>query len=291
MELQELKYFLLVMECGNFSKAADKGFTTQPNISKNIASLEASIGSPLFERHRSGVVPTATAIALEKRLRLLMVQFDNLLPNEDIPVETSADTLSIGFAENIDLNTVAAGFFRALKGTTEISGIKLRLKSMPVDEIISELVGGQIDLGFVYSVYKRDNTLFNCIAMTRDKPWLYYSLKHDLAAKEDLKLEDFHDATFVACSFNPNQEYVRFNGLPFVPKNVIQTPSLADISLYVNSGIAVTVLGPSQMIGSSPDIRHITLENASAKIGTDAIWLCESKNDLLKYVIPCLLQK
>ena len=40
MDLQQIKYFLLVMKCSSFTEAAKQAYTTQPNISKNISNLE-----------------------------------------------------------------------------------------------------------------------------------------------------------------------------------------------------------------------------------------------------------
>lgn len=288
MELQELKYFLLVMECGSFSKAAEKGFTTQPNISKNIAALENSLQVTLFQRKRNGVVPTPEAIALSKRLRVVMDQMDNLFtqPHKE---EKNLGELCIGFTENMDINIVAASFFQALKSNPRTKHVPIRLKSCKMNEIIPGIEKGNIDLGFVYSVLSVDSSKFNRIAMTREKPRLYYSSKHELAKKENLSIDDFKEATFVLNSYKSDPNYIRFGGLPFKPAHVIFVDSLMEISLYVNSGMGVTILGPSQILQSALDTCYLEIENAHTEVGTDAIWLNNNKKDLLKYVIPCLM--
>lgn len=288
MELQELKYFLLVMECGSFSKAAEKGFTTQPNISKNIAALENSLQVTLFQRKRNGVVPTPEAIALSKRLRVVMDQMDNLFtqPHKE---EKNLGELCIGFTENMDINIVAASFFQALKSNPRTKHVPIRLQSCKMNEIIPGIEKGNIDLGFVYSVLSVDSSKFNRIAMTREKPRLYYSSKHELAKKENLSIDDFKEATFVLNSYKSDPNYIRFGGLPFKPAHVIFVDSLMEISLYVNSGMGVTILGPSQILQSASDTCYLEIENAHTEVGTDAIWLNNNKKDLLKYVIPCLM--
>ena len=290
MDLQELKYFLLVMECGSFSKAAEKGFTTQPNISKHIAALESSLNTTLFERRSNGVIPTADAIAISKRLPFLIEQMEQLLAEPASIASTDYETLHIGFTENMDIDTVAAPFFLALKSSESARLIPIKLQSYPLDDIVPNIENGNIDLGFVYSVLSVDPSLFNRIAVTRGNPRLYYSLKHPLATKEGLTVSDFKDAVFVTHSFKSDQNYVRFNGLPFEPEHMIFADSLTEVSLYVNSGMAVTVLGPSQTFSSNPGICFIELESATSKIGTDAIWLNHNKKDALRAVIPCLLQ-
>ena len=60
MQLQQLIYFVAVAEQGSFNKAAEKLFTTQPNLSKAIQNLENEINVSIFERTTKGVNLTGT---------------------------------------------------------------------------------------------------------------------------------------------------------------------------------------------------------------------------------------
>lgn len=58
MELRQLKYFLGILQHGNFNRAADALFVTQPALSKSMRALEDDLGVDLLERTASGVIPT-----------------------------------------------------------------------------------------------------------------------------------------------------------------------------------------------------------------------------------------
>ena len=47
MELKQLEYFTIVCEKGSFSQAAECLYTSQPNVSKVISSLEKELGRKL----------------------------------------------------------------------------------------------------------------------------------------------------------------------------------------------------------------------------------------------------
>src|SRR4029453_9357248 len=64
MQLQQLRYFLAVAETRHFTQAADLLGVAQPTLSKQIHTLEASLGAPLFERIRGAVALTAAGETL-----------------------------------------------------------------------------------------------------------------------------------------------------------------------------------------------------------------------------------
>ncbi len=58
MTLNELRYILAVQQTGNFRKAAEKTFVTQPALSLAIQKLEEELGVQIFERSRTHVALT-----------------------------------------------------------------------------------------------------------------------------------------------------------------------------------------------------------------------------------------
>jgi DNA-binding transcriptional LysR family regulator len=64
VQLQQLRYFLAVAETHHFTQAADRLGVSQPTLSKQIHTLEATLGAPLFERVRGDVTLTVAGETL-----------------------------------------------------------------------------------------------------------------------------------------------------------------------------------------------------------------------------------
>src|SRR5215475_3723319 len=58
MELSDLQTFAAVAHNGGITRAAEELNTVQSNVTQRVKSLEAEIGTPLFERHSRGMTLT-----------------------------------------------------------------------------------------------------------------------------------------------------------------------------------------------------------------------------------------
>lgn len=70
-----LRYFLAVIDQGNFSKAAASCNVSQPTLSAGIAKLETLLGRPLFIRTNRRVELTAAAVELAGHARRIEAEF------------------------------------------------------------------------------------------------------------------------------------------------------------------------------------------------------------------------
>src|SRR5919107_2896263 len=76
MQLQQLRYFVAVAETRHFTQAAELLGVAQPTLSKQVHTLEASLGAPLFERIRGGVTLTAAGETLLPLARRMVADAD-----------------------------------------------------------------------------------------------------------------------------------------------------------------------------------------------------------------------
>ena len=72
MELHQLRYFVAVAQTGNFSRAAERCFVSQPSLSQQIQKLERQLKQPLFHRlGRKAVLTDAGRMLLDRALSIL----------------------------------------------------------------------------------------------------------------------------------------------------------------------------------------------------------------------------
>lgn len=72
MDIYLLRYFLAVVETGNFTRAAERVFVTQPTLSAGIKKLEQQIGHNLFERTNRRVFLTDAGTRFLPRARAII---------------------------------------------------------------------------------------------------------------------------------------------------------------------------------------------------------------------------
>jgi len=74
----QLRYFLAVVDAGNFSRAAVKMSVTQPTLSVGVAKLEQHLGTPLFFRNNRRVQLTEAGIRFLEHARAIEQEFNAL---------------------------------------------------------------------------------------------------------------------------------------------------------------------------------------------------------------------
>lgn len=76
MNLLYMKYAVEVAACGSVSKAAEKLYIDQPNLSRSIKELESSLGVTLFERSARGMKPTREGKIFLRHAKTILGEVD-----------------------------------------------------------------------------------------------------------------------------------------------------------------------------------------------------------------------
>ena len=97
IDIRLLRAFVTLAEKGNYNKAAEALFLTQPALSKQIQMLEQKIGGQLFLRGRHGAVLTRTGRQLFAKAHELLKSHRDFLTHAREIQKGSAGKLMLGF--------------------------------------------------------------------------------------------------------------------------------------------------------------------------------------------------
>lgn len=97
IETRHLHYFLAVSRSRNFSRAAEELGISQPPLSRQIKTLEARLGTRLFERSSQGVLLTSAGEFLAERAPALLNELGILERDVRAVGEGSMGALRLGF--------------------------------------------------------------------------------------------------------------------------------------------------------------------------------------------------
>jgi DNA-binding transcriptional LysR family regulator len=143
MYLQQLRTFTEVYRQRSITAAARKLDLTQPAVSQQIASLEAAIGRPLFERHARGVLPTAIADELAADIGDKLDYAETALASARARSTDIAGSVQIIAHSDFAAEMIGPGLRRLLE-----SGVSVRLQSGDREKIRIMVAEGHCDLGF-----------------------------------------------------------------------------------------------------------------------------------------------
>jgi LysR family hydrogen peroxide-inducible transcriptional activator len=77
--LRQLQYLKFLAEHGSFGRAAEAAHVTQPTLSAGIQELERTLGAPVVDRARSGVILTAVGEEALRRATVILNEAEELV--------------------------------------------------------------------------------------------------------------------------------------------------------------------------------------------------------------------
>src|SRR6478672_6062216 len=143
MELRHLRYFLVVGEVLNFTKAAARLRVAQPALSRQVQDLEDEIGVDLLRRGQRGVSLTAEGKLFLEEARELLKRADESVERVRALACGEYWELQVGYSATPSweiLPDALATFRKA------VPRVKLILHDLFDDEIVARLRDGTLEL-------------------------------------------------------------------------------------------------------------------------------------------------
>lgn len=250
MDIKELRYFIAVAECGSISKAAEKLFTTQPNLSRQLMKLEEETGQKLLIRGNKKSELTEAGRLLYKRA----TEITELMDRTQSELRSDGDevfgTVCIGGGESYAVGLIA----KAAKEVSDMfHGIKFDFFSGDTDAVTEKLEKGLIDFGILIEPSNLEK--YNSLRLPLTDKWgILMREDSPLSEKEYITKEDLNGLPllFSVHSFKKNNVTAWFCK-DLDKLNVVATYNLIyNASLMVEQGMGYAV-GLKGIINTSGD--------------------------------------
>ena len=147
MELRQLEYFIITCEKGSFNQAAECLYTTQPNVSKVISSLEKELGRPLFERSSRGIRITPYGEVVREYAHNIL---HNVRLIDSLSDHNQGKKFSLATYPSNMISNLLTDFYKEMGNTYVVEHLE-----GTVEEISNRVAQGLSEIGIVYIAKKQ----------------------------------------------------------------------------------------------------------------------------------------
>lgn len=273
MTLIQLRYLLGVVDNGlNITAAADRLFTSQPGVSKQLRQLEQEVGLQIFSRKGKalvGLTPAGTTIV--DYARKIMRDVDNIRSvSQDFMAEQEG-TLSIA-TTNTQARYVLPDVISQFH--ERYPNVSLELHHGTSEQIADLIAEGRVD----FAIATDSQTLFPELNLLPCFHWdriILTKKDHPLAtSKHRLSLKTLAEHPLITYVFSSNREssFLRAFADQQLQPNVVFTARDADvIKTYVRMGMGVGVIAPMAIL--CDDLNDLSATCARGLFPTVTTWI------------------
>ena len=239
-----LRYFLEVARCGSIAAAVERLHVAGSAVSRQIASLEYELGTPLFERQPRGMVMTDAGEKLAAHVRRAVLEEERVVAMIQNKGSQSSGTIKISCSQGLASHFLpeAARTYRH-----RFPDIRFDIRAQAPHEIVHAISEGDVDLGVAYSSGQHPG-----VSVTHRRlipACVILSAKHPLAGKSAIDLRDLERFSIATSRDTTMREIINFRAsLVGVRLDVVFECDYSDgLFQYCSSGEAVTFASSSSV--------------------------------------------
>jgi LysR family transcriptional regulator, hydrogen peroxide-inducible genes activator len=241
--LRQLQYLKLLAEHGSFGRAADAAHVTQPTLSAGIQELERTLGAPVVDRARSGVILTAVGQEALRRAQVILNEAEELMQAAKNAGRPLAGRFRLGVIPTIAPYLLPKALPALRKQFPEL---RLFLREDLTQRLLASLKAGQLDAALIALPFDTTGLAWAHVsddellaAAPQDHPWAREAKVVPTAsdAGDLILLEDGHclrDHVLAACGLKAPRASHEEEGFA--------ATSLPTLVQMVGSGLGVTFL-------------------------------------------------
>lgn len=208
MNFLHLKYAIMVTETGSISKAAEKLYVAQPNVSRAIKELESDLNITIFERNSKGMIVTPEGEQLIHYAKRILRQIDDMEKIFKYQKKKNVFSISVPRASYI-----SDAFVEFSKCLNNIDNAEVYYKETNAYRVINNVINEEYNLGILRYYINHDRYFkdiiekkeLKCELINQFKYVLIFNKNSALAENKEIHYSDLKDFIEIA------------HGDPYVP--------------------------------------------------------------------------
>ncbi|MGO3414528.1 MAG: LysR family transcriptional regulator [Kluyvera intermedia] len=163
LDIRLLRYFSVVAQENNMSRAAQRLFMSQPPLSRHIRLLEERLGMTLFVRHTKGLTLTDEGLRVLEIIRPLLAQQDKTYAALSQLGQAGSQSMRLGLTTAFE-----QGVFASLEMQLEAQVTTLNIVRHGSPELVRQVRRGKLDAALVALPLETDG--LTVIPLTLQEP-------------------------------------------------------------------------------------------------------------------------
>jgi DNA-binding transcriptional LysR family regulator len=196
MELHQVRYFLALCKCLNFTRAAESCNVTQPALTRAIQKLEDELGGPLFYRERSLTQLTELGRSLKPHLEATYAAADATKQLAAGMRKREIAVLRLGIANGVSAALVAEP---AAEVARRIPALDLHLVENGNAALADALLQGEVDAALLVRHDELSERL-NAWPILDEACCVVFPTQHRFQKLDAVSLSDLADETIIKLS-------------------------------------------------------------------------------------------
>jgi DNA-binding transcriptional LysR family regulator len=200
-DIRQLRYAVAAADHGSFYRAARALDIEQSTLSRNILKLERAVGTPIFERSRSGVTTTLAGKVFLRGIRPMITSADHLVAMMRAAGQGRAGGLRLGHN-----SSVSAGNLRATMMGWRATHPEVEVDCVEADRavLLAGLSTGEIDMTILMGAMGHNG--FRCQPLWSERMLVALPASHPFAERNVVHWTDLRGERFLLPAADPGPE-------------------------------------------------------------------------------------
>lgn len=292
MDERLLRYFVVAVEEGNVTRAAERLSISQPALSQQLRRLERDLSAVLLERSKRGVTLTSAGQAFLPYARRVLQELHEarLVMSEVEGLERGH--LTIGTVQSVNINLmprVVAEFGR------RYPGVSINIRELASDQIEPQLARGQFDVGIGFLWEHQPD--FVTEPLFTEELMLVVPDTHPLWSRREVEVRELDGAAMV--NIVPGSKRIWAScceAAGIRTHTVAEMSSIASVIVSVRYMAAAAVVPAMALTSAAPagatsQVKGIPLRNPKPERTVGCLWRRQQYQSQLSKVLAVMLRE